>query len=73
MSLYTELVAAGVPVDSHESDLYVQADPTSFEILDAHPQQKAISAPFWNEVRHAVWIDVPFAYDPWWEKRAKKV
>lgn len=68
-SLYEKLKAAGVPLDNHESDLYCQATPEATRIVKA--SGKAWSY-FTNQLTGAPWIDVPFFFDPWWEKRATK-
>lgn len=69
MSLFTDMLAAGVEVDSHESDLYVKASPAASAILRRYPVQQSNALYFWNQVAGGMWIDVPFAYDPWWERR----
>lgn len=72
MSLFTEMLAAGVEVDSHESDLYVKASATASAVLRRHPAQAANALYFWDRTGGGMWIDVPFAYDPWWHRRAAK-
>lgn len=71
-TLYQDLVAAGVEVSSHESDLYFPVTEASMEILSRHPLEKENSTRFLHNVTYAHWVDVPFAYDPWWEKRLGK-
>lgn len=72
MSLYTELIEAGIDTSNHESDLYFPASPEALSILDRHPTQKANATRFHNQAPPNVgqlWVDVPFAFDPWWEMR----
>ena len=72
MTLYEELVSAGVPVANHESDLYVPDTPEVRVILERHPQENGNAKGFINQAPPHVgerWLDVPFAYRPWWEAR----
>jgi hypothetical protein len=70
MTLYEELTNAGVEIDSHESDLYFPRTDETKAILDNHPAQKNNASTFRNNINGEVWFDVPFSYDPFWEKRA---
>lgn len=70
MSLYTEIVAAGIPVDNHYSDLYVKATPESFALLKKHKQR---FSGFKHTTLREMWYDVPFMYEPYWEARACRV
>ncbi len=68
MSLYTELLGAGVPLDSHESDLYAKLTPDSVRIVEASGWRGVTK--FTSHMEPAgVWYDLPFAFDPWWEAR----
>lgn len=74
-SLYETLTEAGIETANHETDLYFPATQKALEILDQFPQQKGIAERFTNDAPPNVgeqWIDVPFAYDPEWEKRLSK-
>ena len=66
MSLYSDLKAAGCKLDSHESDLYVKACPEACEIVSR-------SGHIWDYFHSArdnkLWIECPFAFDPWWLSR----
>ena len=66
-SLYQECLELAVPIDSHESDLYIQASVLARELLKKHG--KAENA-FISQVDGRVWFDVPFAFDPWWQSKA---
>ncbi len=68
-SLYDELKAAGVKIDHHESDLYFERTPLSRSILAQYPTQKKMSSSFLNQITHNAWIEVPFAYMPYWRAR----
>jgi hypothetical protein len=67
VSIYEELKEAGVPVDSHESDLYAKVTPVSRGILARYPKQSRSC--FTSRVDKTAWFDIPFAYDPWWKER----
>jgi hypothetical protein len=68
-SLYKDLVRAGIPTDHHESDLYV---------LDTSEAREAIKKygykfkTFTSNIDGKRWIDVPFAYEPFWEKKGRR-
>lgn len=68
-SLYGDLLAAGVPMDSHESDLYFPDTSQTREILARFPYSAKIARRFIDRIDNEIWWDVPFAFLPWWEKR----
>lgn len=63
--LYAALVAAGLQTDHNNlgSDLYVLDTPEAREIIKAHGRT---ATPFTSEIDHKVWLDLPFAYTPFW-------
>jgi hypothetical protein len=68
MSLYQELIAAGVEVSNHFSDLYCPVNETTKPIL---ARSTLTRSTFVNQAPPHVgelWYDVPFAYEPFWEK-----
>lgn len=67
--LYASLVALGIPTDSHESDLYVKATAEARALILASGL-KGFSY-FNHQQTGEAWIDVPFAYAPFWENRAR--
>ena len=67
-TLYEDCIAAGIPVDSHESDLYVKCCPESRELLHRHGVQATC---FMSQIDDTAWYDVPFRFDPWWESRLR--
>ena len=71
-NLYMELVAAGIPIANHESDLYFPITEESTRILAKYPTSKANATMFTNQVEGGRWYDVPFAFTPWWDARASK-
>jgi len=73
IDLYDALVAAGVPVDHHESDLYFRATPEAWAIYNtvraAMNYIGCAATTFFSQVDGKLWVDVPFAYSPWWRRR----
>lgn len=68
MTLYEHLVAAGCEIDSHYSDLYVKATPHALAIIEqfgGKPPHGRTS--FLHQVAGERWIDIPFAYKPFWD------
>ena len=67
MSLYTDLIAAGVEVSNWQSDLYAPVNGTVKAILAKYPgQSKSV---FRSQIDGKLWYDFAFAYDPFWEQR----
>jgi hypothetical protein len=65
-TLYQAMVDAGIPIDSHETDLYFLSSPHALAILGRYPNQKAIAKGFRSALDGKQWVEVPFAYDPGW-------
>lgn len=75
MSLYEEIKASGIPFGNHESDLYFRDCPESRAILAKYPLQKGNAERFTNQAhpnKGERWVDVPFAYQPFWDSRKRK-
>jgi hypothetical protein len=58
-------------MDSHESDLYFQDTVTSRAILKRFPDCLSRSRNFEMLSDHSLWFNVPDAFLPWWERRAR--
>ncbi len=71
MGIYEDLKAAGVPLSSHESDLYAKKTPESEAIVAKYQFSQNVTI-FNNQVEGGFWYDIPFAYTPWWEARTPK-
>lgn len=67
-SVYDALKSAGCEMGNHQSDLHVEDTPKARQILNAWG---ARFTPFNNEITGTTWLDVPFAYQPYWEMRRK--
>lgn len=74
MNIYDQMKAAGVQIDSHESDLYVPVNEQTTSILMSNIGLKGrlSSMKFVSQIDGKVWYDIPFAYQPWWDARASK-
>lgn len=71
MSIYKQMVDAGVQCQNHYSDLYVPINDVTRPIVAEWPYRSLVKA-FVNQVEGGVWYDIPFAFDPYWEKRGKE-
>jgi len=69
-SPYRALKAAGLAIEHHESDLYVRATAEAQRIVKKSGWGHKT---FWSNRPPVgeLWLDVPFAYDPWWKKRMR--
>lgn len=70
-SLHHDLVTAGLQLDNHESDLYVEDTPEARAILARHPTHRTNARPFQHAVTGKLWLDVPFAFEPFWQKKPR--
>jgi hypothetical protein len=64
-SVYARLKAAGAKMDHHESDLYVKATPATIAMTAGYPSRSF----FTDSIDKERWIELPFAYTPFWEKK----
>lgn len=74
-TLYGEIVAAGIPFASHETDLYIPATPDALRILDRFTLERGNATFFINQApphKGERWINVPFAFLPAWEAKQRK-
>jgi hypothetical protein len=71
MTIYSDMLAAGVQIDHHETDLYVEDCAESRAVLAKHGKR----VDGWNVQRFISnvdgkpWLDLPFQYSPGWERR----
>lgn len=66
-SLYQDLRDAKIPTDHHESDLYVLDTPVARALIAKHGKK---GSGFTSQIDRKRWLDVPFAYDPFWKKKS---
>lgn len=69
MTIYQELIKAGLKCSSHYSDLYVRVTEQSRNILKNHPIDNKNATIFRSNLDGKFYYDIPFAYDPFWEKQ----
>ena len=67
MTIYQRMIEAKIPVDNHESDLYVPVNETTTAILK---DAKVWCSQFRNQIDGQFWYDMAFMYDPFWDKKA---
>jgi hypothetical protein len=79
MGIYEDMVKAGVEIGHHESDLYVEDSEAARAVLKDYPFRSNCKR-FCCNITGEIWIDIPFAYEPFWDKvsaesarRAKRV
>jgi len=68
MSIYQRLKEAGIPISNHCSDLYCKVTRESTRILSQY-EYNSMVRPFRNNNDGAIWYDIPFAFDPYWQQR----
>jgi len=74
MTIYQQMKAAGVPMDNHESDLYVPKNEVTSEIIHKAMREgelKSFVDIFMSERDNEWWYDIPFAYQPFWNEKSK--
>lgn len=69
MELFAEIKQAGIEFSNHESDLYLPDTPEVRAILVRHPLERGNATRFVNQLDGQRWVDVPFAFLPFWEQR----
>ena len=68
--LYRKLLDFGVKVNSHESDLYAIVCPESESLINQYEHKENVRR-FTSNIDGKQWFDIPFAYAPFWDRRAK--
>lgn len=63
--LYEALHEAGLKLDHHESDLYVEDTPEAQAIIKRFG---AVADPFIDNIEHRPWLDIAFAYTPFFNR-----
>jgi hypothetical protein len=67
-TLFEAIKNAGIPYSNHESDLYVPANEQTKAILIQYPLEYGNRQAFTNCVEGGIWWDIPFAYQPFWDR-----
>jgi hypothetical protein len=68
-TLYDEAATLGLPMDNHESDLYLRCSPEADALVRRYDVNKTARR-FVSQTDGAPWWDVPFAFLPWWRRRS---
>lgn len=66
MSLYTDLISAGIECSNHSSDLYFPATDDAKAILKRYPN--IYFTTFRHNVHKTTWYEVPFGFEPFWQE-----
>lgn len=72
MNIVEEMISKGIKISNHESDLYCENTLEAQEIVKRHGYTFSC---FINQAppnKGKSWLDVPFAYIPWWEAKARR-
>ena len=70
MSIYYRLKQTGCKLDHHESDLYAEVTEETQKIIDGYNHKSSVKK-FHSQIDGKLWFDIPFAFDPFWEKVEK--
>jgi hypothetical protein len=73
-SIYVRMKRAGVPMDSHESDLYVPNTEETRAIIAAFRADGGVAhvSTFRSNKDKSHWLDIAFSFDPFWENRGDR-
>lgn len=79
MTLYERLKAAGCDINNHESDLHFRASEEALAILKAFTAEciaagglPPMASWFVSDIDGARWVEVPLAFDPFWQARGPR-
>jgi hypothetical protein len=70
MEIYTQVVAANIPLANHESDLYIPVTDETRALIAAYRFKENVTT-FINNLDGKLWYDVPFAFLPYWEAKQR--
>lgn len=65
-------ILPGNHISNHESDLYLKVTSESQKLIDEYEHKEGVRQ-FTNQKDAKPWFDIPFAYDPYWEEKEKKI
>ena len=55
-------------IGNHESDLYLKCSNLSETLVNQYEFKSSVTR-FTSQIDGCLWFDVPFAFDPFWEKK----
>jgi hypothetical protein len=65
MSLYNDIKTLGIEFSHRESDLYIPYNEFTWHLVRA----RGLSCSrFMNHAKNSLWIEIPFQYEPFWDK-----
>lgn len=70
IDVYAEMLATGLPLDSHESDLYVEVTPATRAIVERYQHRNNVTS-FTHAVNGRQYFDIPFAFTPFWNAKGR--
>jgi len=68
--LYETLVKMGVEMNNHETDLYLKATDRVLSLLHEYDYKENVTY-FTSNIDGELWLDVPFAYIPEWDRKMR--
>ncbi len=66
-TVYQDMLAQGIEIDHAEADLFVPDTPAAHAVLARHPAFEAITTRFRPTGSARFWLEIRFAYDPFWK------
>lgn len=67
MSIYQQVIERGVEHANHSSDLYIPVNDETRALIAEYEHKRNVSV-FKNNIDGKPWFDIPFAYDPFWNR-----
>lgn len=68
--IFEQVKAAGIPYDSHETDLYIPVNEETRALLAGYKFKSNVTS-FVSQIDGKRWFDIPFAYLPAWESKCR--
>lgn len=68
MTIFEQIKTLGIEYDSHCSDLYFPKTAETTKIIESYEFKNNVTT-FKDNTTGAIWYDVPFAYDSYWNKK----
>jgi hypothetical protein len=67
-NIFEAVKRLGIEYDNHCSDLYIPRTAQTLELCKNFGKTGVSAMPFVNQLNGKIWLDIPFAYIPYWEK-----
>jgi len=72
MNIYEEVIKRGIEHDNHASDLYIPVNDETKELVNSYRNEHHVTT-FKNNKDGKPWFDIPFAFEPFWDKAEKHI